>query len=206
MNKIRVLVVDNHAVVRNGLKAYLSDTDIQVIAEASNGNDAVIKSITQRPDVVITNIDMPVLNGIEATKQITSTVGNSKVIIFTRRNDHDSVYRAIQAGASAYVTKTTCGEKLPEIVRKVKAGERYFSPEIVAYTKNPKPKLTPREVDVIRLISDGLSNKQVADRLCIGVRTVETHRERILKKANARGAGGLTRYAIENGHVEVVVA
>jgi len=216
MKKIGVLLVDDHTVVRQGLRALLqSEEDINVIGEAENGRQAVVMARKTPPDVVVMDVAMPLLNGLEATRQILKLVPTSKVLVLTSYGDDECVQELMQAGASGYLIKQTAANDLLKAIREVQRGNAFFSPSIAkrlrdqcreAFTSGQPTRksgdLTSREAEVLQLIAEGFSNKQIAAELCISIKTVEKHRQQVMNKLNIHDVAGLTRYAISKGMVE----
>jgi DNA-binding NarL/FixJ family response regulator len=196
---IRTLVVDDQSMVRAGLRMLLTDQpDIDVVAEASNGIEAIAQSARHRPDVVLMDIRMPELDGLEATRRLMAANAATKVLILTTFNLDDYVYEALRAGASGFVLKDDPPEQLIAAVRTVAAGDALLSPSVTRnviahfaqHHKQPPPAsldtLTPREADVFRLISAGLSNAEIGRELYISETTVKTHVTRLLQKLQLR--------------------
>jgi DNA-binding NarL/FixJ family response regulator len=216
MRKISVLLVDDHTVVRQGLRALLSaEEDIEVQGEAENGRQAVILAKKLVPDVVVMDVAMPLLNGLEATRQILKAVPSAKVLVLTSYGDDDCVAQMMDAGASGYLIKQTAANDLLKAIREVQRGNAYFSPAIArrlrdqcreAFTTGQSPRkateLTSREGEVLQLIAEGFSNKQIAAELSISIKTVEKHRQQVMNKLNIHDVAGLTRYAISKGMIE----
>src|SRR5204863_4068182 len=198
MKKIGVLLVDDHTVVRQGLRALLqSEEDIEVIGEAENGRQAVVMARNTPPDVVVMDVAMPLLNGLEATRQILKSVPGSKVLVLTSYGDDECVQQLMQAGASGYLIKQTAANDLLKAIREVQRGNAFFSPAIAkrlrdrcreAFTNGQPAKksadLTSREAEVLQLIAEGFSNKQIAGELGISIKTVEKHRQQVMNKLN----------------------
>jgi DNA-binding NarL/FixJ family response regulator len=219
MKKIGVLLVDDHTVVRQGLKALLkSEQDLEVIGEAENGRQAVVLARKTPPDVVVMDIAMPLLNGLEATRQILKSVPSAKVLVLTSYGDDECVQQLMQAGASGYLIKQTAANDLLKAIREVQRGNAFFSPSIAkrlrdqcreAFTNGHSAKktseLTTREAEVLQLIAEGFSNKQIAAELGISIKTVEKHRQQVMNKLNIHDVAGLTRYAISKGMVDRIV-
>jgi DNA-binding NarL/FixJ family response regulator len=217
MQKIKVLLADDHTVVRQGLRALLeAEPDIAVVGEAGNGRDAVQMAKRLLPDVVIMDIAMPSLNGVEATRQITKEVPTAKLLILSSYNDDEYVHQVTGAGATGYLLKQTAATELIKAVRETRNGNAYFSPAIskrlmeryreAVLTGAPVRKqadlLTSREAEVLQLIAEGRANKQIAAELCISIKTVEKHRQQVMNKLNIHDIAGLTRYAISKGVIE----
>jgi DNA-binding NarL/FixJ family response regulator len=216
MKKIGVLLVDDHTVVRQGLRALLaSEEDIEVIGEAENGRQAVMLAKKTPADVVIMDVAMPLLNGLEATRQILKLSPAPKVLVLTSYGDDECVEQMMQAGASGYLIKQTAANDLLKAIREVQRGNAFFSPAIAkrlrdqcrdAFTNGRTTKklgeLTTREAEVLQLIAEGFSNKQIAGELTISIKTVEKHRQQVMNKLGIHDVAGLTRYAISKGMVE----
>jgi DNA-binding NarL/FixJ family response regulator len=219
MKKIGILLVDDHTVVRQGLRALLSsEEDMEVIGEAENGRQAVMLARKTPPDVVVMDVAMPLLNGLEATRQILKNVPTAKVLVLTSYGDDDCVEQLMQAGAVGYLVKQTAANELLKAIREVHRGNAFFSPAIArrlrdqcreAFTSGQPIKrageLTSREAEVLQLIAEGFSNKQIAAELGISIKTVEKHRQQVMNKLNIHDVAGLTRYAISKGMVERTV-
>jgi len=219
MKKISVLLVDDHTVVRQGLRALLAaEEDMEVIGEAENGRQAVMLAKKDQPDVVVMDVAMPLLNGLEATRQILKSETHSKVLVLTSYGDDDCVAQLMDAGASGYLIKQTAANDLLKAIREVHKGNAFFSPAIAkrlrdqcreAFSTGLPPRkggeLTSRESEVLQLIAEGFSNKQIAAELSISIKTVEKHRQQVMNKLNIHDVAGLTRYAIAKGLVERAV-
>ena len=217
MKKIGVLLVDDHTVVRQGLRALLnSEEDIEVLGEAENGRQAVMAARKTPPDIVVMDVAMPLLNGLEATRQILKAVPTAKVLVLTSYGDDECVEQLMHAGASGYLIKQTAANELLKAIREVQRGNAFFSPAIAkrlrdqcreVFTSGGRParkatELTSREAEVLQLIAEGFSNKQIAGELTISIKTVEKHRQQVMNKLNIHDVAGLTRYAISKGMVE----
>jgi DNA-binding NarL/FixJ family response regulator len=216
MKRIAVLLVDDHTVVRQGLRALLeSEGDIKVVGEAENGRQAVVLAKKTLPDVVVMDVAMPVLNGIEATRQISKHLPSAKVLGLTSYGDDDYVAQLMQAGASGFLIKHTAAEDLLKAIREVRQGRPFFSRTITKRLREraldgceelqPATRagvLTSRESEVLQLIAEGFANKQVAAELSISIKTVEKHRQQVMNKLNIHDIASLTRYAISKGWVE----
>jgi DNA-binding NarL/FixJ family response regulator len=216
MKKISILLVDDHTVVRQGLRALLSsEEDLEVVGEAENGRQAVMLAKENHPDVVVMDIAMPLLNGLEATKQILKLIPSTKVLVLTSYSDDNCVQQLMEAGAAGYLLKQTAANELLKAIREVQRGNAFFSPSIAkrlrdqcheAFTAGRPPRkttdLTSREAEVLQLVAEGFSNKQIAAELCISIKTVEKHRQQVMNKLKIHDVAGLTRYAISRGLVE----
>ncbi len=217
MSTISVLLVDDHNIVRQGLKALLvGEGDISVIGEAQSGREAVQMAARLRPEVVIMDLAMPLLNGWEATRQIIKAVPTAKIIVLSTYETEEHIQQAIGAGAAAYLIKQTAAADLVKAIKEVKKGNAYFSPAIAqrlreqtcrsfssdGAPKQPQVELTVREAEVLQLIAEGFSNKQIAGELHLSIKTIEKHRQAAMDKLNIHETAGLTRYAITSGMVE----
>ncbi|HZL42633.1 MAG TPA: response regulator transcription factor [Verrucomicrobiae bacterium] len=217
MQKIRVLLADDHTVVRQGLTALLvAEGDIEIVGEAENGRQAVQLVKKLMPDVVVMDIAMPQLNGLEATRQITHSMPSTKVVILSSYSDDDYVQQLTEAGASGYLVKQTAANDLLKAIREAQKGNAFFSPSIAKRLRDHcreafvsgqpgKPRtnhLTTREAEVLQLIAEGRANKQIAAELCISIKTVEKHRQQVMKKLGIHDVAGLTRHAIAKGIIE----
>jgi len=209
---IKVLLVDDHKIVREGLKSLLKGTvDLEVVAEASEGRDAVAKAAQFRPNVVVMDLVMPVMNGIEATQRIIADSPATAVLILSSSQDRANVTAALKAGAKGYLGKECVIAELEKGIRAVAAGKSYLDPRITEllinmYTQKASHDtlgnfvvLSKREQDVLRHTADGRNTKDIAFTLSISVKTVETHRLNIMKKLNLNNVAGLTKYAVREG-------
>ena len=219
MSTISVLLVEDHAIVREGLRILLSiEKDIQVAGEASNGREAIRQARKLRPDVIVMDIAMPLLNGFEATRQIVEALPGTKILILSAHSDDAYVERVMSLGAAGYIIKQTAAHVLPEAIRKVYRGNRFFSHTISKRLdqqlqkkrqagappsggKDPA-RLTSRESEVLQLIAEGKANKESAGELHISIKTVEKHRQSLMNKLNIHDTAGLTRHAIAAGIIE----
>lgn len=205
---ISVLLVDDHPMVQDGLTACLSYYhDIQIIGASQGGREALTQALTLKPDVILMDISMPGMNGIDATEIITEQLTNTKVLIFSMHDSLEFVNSAMQAGASGYILKDTGSAEVYLAIKAVAAGKKHFSPSIAsALLENPfndeKEKLTTREQVVLAYIAQGLSNKAVAKILDISFRTVEAHRRNIKAKLQIETLADLIRYAVNHGLID----
>lgn len=216
MNELRVLLGDDHTVLRQGLRKILEDRrDWRVVAEAGNGRDAVREAIELNPDVAVLDIGMPLLNGIEATRQIARRAPSVRVLILSMHSDQAYVTQAVQAGARGYLLKESAGAELIEAIAAVAAGKSYFSPAVAQvvfddYVKGLMERgitdrfdaLSEREREVLQLVAEGRSSKEIADVLSISPATVETHRTHVLQKLGLRNTAEVVRYATRRGIVQ----
>ncbi|MDE5414991.1 response regulator transcription factor [Alkalihalobacterium chitinilyticum] len=208
---IKVLLVDDHEMVRMGLSAYLStEEDIEVVGEASNGKEGVALALQLQPDVILMDLVMEVMDGIEATKQITSQLPAVKVIVLTSFVDDEKVYPVIEAGAFSYLLKTTRAPEIAQAIRAAFEGESVVESQVTnkmmqrMRTQQKKllhEELTPRELDVLKLIGIGKTNQEIADELYIGIKTVKTHVSNILAKLNVDDRTQIAIYAHRHGLV-----
>jgi len=214
---ITVLMAEDHAVVRQGLCALLNiDGSFRIVGEARTGREAVAMAKALHPDVILMDIAMPVLNGLEATRQILTANPAAKVVILSAHTDHAYIERMVAAGVVGFLEKQTSAEILTKAIREVAGGKTYFSPSIakrlLAHAGTPRDRqgmvkanghdLTPREREVLQLVTEGFANKQIAAELGIAVKTVEKHREHLMSKLDIHDTATLTRYAISAGIVE----
>ena len=217
MKPITVLLADDHLIVREGLKKLLeAERDIEVVGEAANGRQAVELAVKLRPAVVVMDIAMPLLNGLEATRQIRQALPEAKVLILSAHSDDAYVETVTAMGAVGYLIKQSSANVLSEAIREVHKGHTFFSPSIAKQHKHHQQpvldlkgrskmkdtKLTARELEVLQLIAEGSANKQVASELGISVKTVEKHRDHLMQKLDIHDTAGLTRYAIATGIIE----
>jgi DNA-binding NarL/FixJ family response regulator len=216
-SQITVLVADDHAIVRQGLCALLkTDGQFVIVGQARTGKEAVQKAHDLKPDVILMDIAMPTLNGIEATRQILAANPAAKVIVLSAYGDFAYVERMCEAGVMGFLEKQTSVEILSRAIREAYQGNRYFSPAITKLIRDnpgrlrdrdgtPKPAgnvLTTREAEVLQQVAEGAANKQIAAELGISIKTVEKHRQHLMDKLNIHDTAGLTRYAIKNGVIE----
>jgi two-component system, NarL family, nitrate/nitrite response regulator NarL len=211
---IRLLVADDHPVVRQGLQFCLRrEARLRIVGEAVDGEEAVQKALTLGPDLVLMDLAMPRLDGLAATERLRREAPRIKVLVLSMHNNRDYILRIIQAGAHGYVSKEASPEELLHAIECVHDGETFFSPEIAQAAlqhlvqtggkKEPLAQLTDREREVLVLVAEGQSNKEIANRLGLGVRTVETHRERIMRRLDIHSVAGLTKFAIAHGLVSL---
>lgn len=216
MERIRILLVDDHPVVREGIKTLFSQHEgIEVVGEAGNGEEALDKVRELSPDVVLMDISMPLMNGIDATVVLRRECPDAKILILTMHDDKEYVLQITRSGAHGYVLKDSPPDELVRAVRTVAEGQVYFSPQasqaiVNDYVKASgeaermeMPALSKRETEVLSLVAEGLSNKEIAAKLFLSARTVETHRERIMAKLGIKSVAGLTKYAISKGIVKL---
>lgn len=217
MNSIKILVVDDHTVVREGLHKMLDlEEDFEVIGEAKNGRLAVTRALDLKPDVILMDIAMSDLNGLESTRQILKALPNTKIIMLTAHNDDAYVNSATAAGAVGFLLKQTSAHNVCRAIREVYNGRSFFgnsiaqrlsrlqkqSPERPGMIGKKKTELTSREVEVLQLIAEGKANKETASDLGISIKTVEKHRGNLMEKLDIHDTASLTRYAISAGIIE----
>jgi DNA-binding NarL/FixJ family response regulator len=217
MKRITVLLAEDHDIVREGLRKLMeAEGDIAVVGEAETGRRAVALARRLRPHVVVMDLAMPLLNGLEATRQILKTVPGTRVLILSAHGDDAYVEQVIALGAAGYLIKQTSAHALSRAIREVRAGRTFFSPAIVqrlqhrdrkqpvraGQLKRPSGRLSSREIEVLQMIAEGRANKQVAAELGISIKTVEKHRQRLMEKLDIHDTAGLTRYAIAVGIIE----
>lgn len=214
-DRIRVLVVDDHAVVREGIRHVLSDAaGFEVVAEAGGGAQALVLAQAHEPDVILLDITMPGESGLEVAARITQSLPDVRILILSMHDQSEYVLEAVRAGAKGYVLKDTAPAELRDAVRAVHAGAEFFSPAVASRLSAAirgeleqerrqarLEQLTARERDVLVLVADGRTNKEIGAELGISPRTVETHRESIVRKLDIKSVAGLTRFAIESGLV-----
>jgi DNA-binding NarL/FixJ family response regulator len=208
---IRILIADDHKIFREGLRTLLqSRSDIQVVGEADNGRAVVSLAVQLEPDIVIMDVAMPDLNGIEATRQITSTRADAKVLALSMHSDSRFVTRMLQAGAQGYLLKDCAFEELALAIDTIAMEGVYLSPGVtgvvvrdymqhLSAAESSATVLSPREREVLQLVAEGLTTKDIAGKLHISVKTVETHRKQIMDKLEIRSVAELTKYAVREG-------
>jgi DNA-binding NarL/FixJ family response regulator len=207
---LRIVLADDHGMVRRGLKVCLEGERIEVVAEAANGTQALKLVRKHGPDVAVLDYFMPEMNGIETARQIAKEAPRTRSVILTMRSDGRHVLEALRAGALGYVLKTQAVEDLAGAIRKVARGEVYLSPSVarvvvdayVGRSDAPQDPLSGRERQVLQLIAEGNTTKQIAGLLGISAKTVDTHRSRIIEKLDIHDTAGLVRYAIRQGLTE----
>jgi DNA-binding NarL/FixJ family response regulator len=207
---IRLLLVDDHPVVRKGVASCLARHHrLEIVAEASDGVEAVRKAKEFRPDIVVTDIDMPNMNGLAVAETLHRELPQVKVLVLSMYSNSEYVLRIIRSGARGYVLKEASPDELIRAIETIDAGEAFFSPDVARVALNQMvhgsneiadaDQLTQREREVLMQIAEGGSNKEIACKLSVSVRTVETHRERIMRKLDIHSVAGLTKYAIAKG-------
>jgi two-component system response regulator NreC len=204
---LRILLADDHVIFRDGLRSLLESKGLRVVGEASNGREALGLAQTCHPDVAVLDIGMPELNGLDTTRALVKQSPTVKVIVLTMHVDDAYVLQALKDGVKGYVLKTQASSDLLEAIRAVMGGGTYLSPGIsgtvveavVSGTEAAVDPLTPREREVLQLVSEGRTTKEVASVLGISVKTAETHRTRLMRKIGVHETAGLVRYAIRRG-------
>ena len=207
---IQVLLADDHQIVRQSLKVLLEKEGLKIVGEASNGQEAVKIAESLHPDVAVLDVSMAVLNGIDAAKEIQKVSPQTKTIFLTVHDEDPYLLDALRVGAKGYVVKTHAAENLVQAIREASRGGVYLSPEVSravvqAYqnkTELSSEPLSPRERQVLQLIAEGKTTKEVAGVLNISVKTAETHRTRIMEKLDIHETAGLVRYAIRRGLIQ----
>ena len=216
MNNVRVLVADDHEAVLEGVRALLErEAGLEVCGVASNGRDAVTYATKMKPDVVVLDMTMPDLDGISAIRQIKRALPETEVVVYSAHSSEEAIEEAFDAGAKSYIGKAGTSRDLIDAIRSVAEHKPFFTPEIsqILFGKflgadGPKKagtheqKLTPREREVVRLLAQSSSNKEIAAALGISVRTAETHRATLMRKLGIKSLAGLVRYAIRNNIIE----
>lgn len=219
MKKVKLLVADDHKIFRQGIKKLLEEEpDLQVVGEAADGRETIKKATELKPDVILMDIAMANLNGLQATKQIKKILPDTKVIMVTMHKNEEYVLQSFQAGASGYILKEGAVEELVSAIRTIHQDKSFLSPTISktlidAYlrkmetgkTETPFDLLTDREREVLQLIAEGYTNREVAKSLFISVKTVEAHRAHIMQKLNIHEIAKLVKYAIQKGLVDLNV-
>jgi len=211
MKRIRILLADDHAVVRQGFKMILdAEADMEIVGEAGNGRQAVDLAEQLRPDVVVMDVAMPELNGIEATRRMAENAPHARVLALSMHKDSVYVRETLRAGARGYLLKDSVAADLVSAVRAVAAGEGYLSPAVSdavlddyrRHVTNPIDLLTSREREVLQMLAEGKTNKEIADILNLSVYTVDAHRGRIMEKLNVHSINELVRFAVRNGLID----
>jgi two-component system response regulator NreC len=211
MKRIRILLADDHAVVRQGFKMILAaQTDMEIVGEAGNGREAVEQAEQLRPDIVVMDVAMPELNGIEATRRLAASMPHVRVIALSMHKDSVYVREILRAGARGYLLKDSGAGDLVTAIRAVASGESYLSPAVSnavlddyrKHVTNPIDLLTSREREVLQMLAEGKTNKEIAVVLDLSVYTVEAHRGRIMEKLNVHSINELVRFAVRNGLID----
>jgi len=216
MKKIRILLADDHTILRNGIRALLEqETDLEVVAEAEDGRSAVNLACQFKPDVAVIDIAMPLLNGLEATRQIKKLLPGVRVLVLSMHDNEEYIRQVLEAGAMGYILKDAAARELIAAIRSVYQGEAVLSPAITRlviedYLRwggiRPAEKdeiLSPREREVLQLIAEGYTNKQIAGILTLSIKTVQAHRLNLMGKLNLHDRGELIKYAIQKKIIEI---
>jgi two-component system, NarL family, response regulator NreC len=208
--RLTILLADDHNIVRQGIRAILEKENLEVVAEATDGRDAVAKAEKVHPDVAVLDIAMPLLNGVDAAREIMRISPGTRTILLTVHEENQYVVEALRAGVTGYIVKTKAAEDLVKAIREVSRGAVYLSPGIsreavMAYLDGkdiPNDRLSPREREVLQLVAEGKTTKEVATVLGISVKTAESHRTRIMEKLDIHETATLVRYAIRQGVIQ----
>lgn len=208
---IRILLADDHLVVREGLRSLLEASGFKVVGEARDGREALKLARTLEPEVTVMDIGMPGLNGVDACRELLREVPEMRIIVLTMHGEDAYVIEALRSGARGYVLKTQAGSDLVRAIGEVTQGRIYLSPSVssavvqafLAGSMSPADPLTPREREVLQLVAEGRSTKEVAGILGVSVKTAETHRTRLMTKLDIHHTAGLVHYAIRRGLVRV---
>lgn len=210
---INILIADDHAIVRDGLRLILEATgDIKVIAEAGNGLEAIRLADEHRPDVILMDIGMPNLNGIETTRRIKEQHLSVQIVILSMQSTSEDIFRALQAGAIGYLLKESAGAEIVQAVRAAHAGRRYLSRKVddilidsyiqerrITEDKSPLSRLSSREREVLQFVAEGKSSSEIAEMLYLSVKTIETYRSRLMQKLGIKDLPSLVKFAIQHG-------
>jgi len=216
MTKIHILLADDHTILRAGLKMMLNaQPDMEVVGEASDGRQAITETQRLQPDIILMDITMPEMNGIEATRQIKKLVPESRILILTMHEHDEYVFQALRAGASGYMLKEAADTELISALHIIQSGQFYLSPMAqsvlvgdylqrvhIGEEKDSYSTLTEREREILKLIAEGYTNNQIAERLVISPKTVDTHRTHIMDKLNLHSRAELVKYAMRRGLLE----
>ena len=220
LRKLRILIADDHGLVRHGVRTILqSHRDWRVVGEAANGREALERTLKLKPDVLVVDISMPELDGVEVTRQIRKALPDIKVLVLTMHESDQMVRRALDAGANGYLLKSDLPHYLPKAVKTIAENKSFLTPKISEIVlegfinagnkpdgRKPGPRITPRELEIIRLLAQGKSNKELATQLGISVRTVEAHRAKIMLKLGLHSLAELIHYAMRNEIISVRAA
>ena len=216
MTKIHILLADDHTILRAGLKMMLNaQPDMEVVGEAPDGRQAITETQRLQPDIILMDITMPEMNGIEATRQIKKLVPESRILILTMHEHDEYVFQALRAGASGYMLKEAADTELISALHIIQNGQFYLSPMAqsvlvgdylqrvrIGEEKDSYSSLTEREREILKLIAEGYTNNQIAERLVISPKTVDTHRTHIMDKLNLHSRAELVKYAMRRGLLE----
>jgi two-component system, NarL family, response regulator NreC len=216
MTKIHILLADDHTILRAGLKMMLNaQPDMEVVGEAPDGRQAIAETQRLQPDIILMDITMPEMNGIEATRHIKKLVPESKILILTMHEHDEYVFQALRAGASGYMLKEAADTELISALHVIQSGQFYLSPVAqsvlvgdylqrvrIGEEKDSYSSLTEREREILKLVAEGYTNTQIAERLVISPKTVDTHRTHIMDKLNLHSRAELVKYAMRRGLLE----
>jgi DNA-binding NarL/FixJ family response regulator len=217
MKRIPVVLAEDHTLVRQGLRLLIElDGDIEIVGEAKTGREAVQKATSLRPEVIVMDIAMPLLNGLQATRQILKALPATKILILSAHSDPEYIQQVLKVGAAGYLVKQSSGDIVAQAIRELKKGKTFFTPSIAKrlkadYQQSPDGKglqkrrsteLTTREAELLQLVAEGHVNKQIASELGISIKTVEKHRQHLMEKLDIHDIAGLTRFAIAEGIIE----
>ena len=217
MQKIRVLVVDDHAILRDGISALLAlAADIEVIGEAENGREAIDRARQLAPDVVLMDIAMPAMDGLEATRRIHKEFPQMKVLTLTQYDDREHLLSLLEAGAEGFISKTAASSELASAIRSVYQGDSFLSPSVAKLLlkhyrqgaragrgQDPYDQLTDREREVLKLLAEGHTSREIADTLVISPKTVEGHRTNLMAKLDIHNRTDLVKYALRKGIITI---
>lgn len=219
MNKIKIILVDDHQIVRDGIKSLLSDAeDIDIISEAASYNELREKLKLQDPDIIVLDISLPGISGIEITKLLSETYPHLKVLILSMYTGEDFIYNALKAGAKGYLPKNTTKKEIIDAIHAIYQGNEYFSEPISnvilkSYVQKAKTadqislraedRLSSREIEILKLFAGGCSNQEIGDKLFISIRTVESHKNHIMQKLELKSTVELIKFAIKNNMVDL---
>lgn len=217
MRKIRVLVVDDHTIVREGVCALLGlSPEMEVVGEASNGAEALEMARKLKPDVVLMDIAMPVMDGLEATRRLTREFPESKVLALTQYDDREYVFQIIEAGARGFISKTVASSDLVAGIRSVSRGESFLSPVVAKFLVenfqrettgkrnfDPYEQLTDREREILKLLAEGYTTQEIAKMLVVSPKTVEGHKTRLMAKLDLHNRVELVKYAVRKGIIVI---
>jgi two-component system, NarL family, response regulator NreC len=216
MKKIRILLADDHTILREGIRSLIEDEpDLLVVGQAEDGHSAVRQAVELEPDIVLMDIAMPLLNGLEATRQICSRLPGVKVLVLTMHDNEEYIRKILAAGALGYILKDTAARDLISAIRSVYKDVAVLSPAITRLViedylrwgdsrlRSDPEGLSRRESEVLQLIAEGYTNKQIAEILCISIKTVQTHRSNLMVKLNIHDRGELIKYAIQKKIIEI---
>lgn len=213
MDKVKILIVDDHALLRDGIRALLRVYDeIEIVGEASEGREAIEKTRQLTPDVILMDLVMPGIDGLEATRRIRKSTPAAKVLVLTQYETKEYMQSAVKAGATGYISKKVLGSELLTAIRTVNRGDYYFYPSVVAalvdgYRQNaegaPYDRLTAREREILKLVAEGHTSGKISEMLHISLKTVQGHRLKIMKKLGVHNRSELIRYAMRKGLVDM---